>query len=151
LTSNLRTSVLSPVTRNKISLCPCAKFPQERDPQDSEADTLIIGRNLEGRYASSYDADAPKPPAYPFIHQIFKERSSDKKRAIRQFLAYPFAPCLQIFRAFRQLLPRAVPVTATSRLRWRRIYGGSAAPARGKNAILAKISRRPEIFAKSGG
>jgi hypothetical protein len=32
------------------------------------------------------DADAPKPPAYPFISINVKEPSSDKKRAIRQFL-----------------------------------------------------------------
>jgi hypothetical protein len=32
------------------------------------------------------DADAPKPPAYPFINYRFKEPSSDKKHAIRQFL-----------------------------------------------------------------
>jgi hypothetical protein len=32
------------------------------------------------------DADAPKPPAYPFISINVKEPSSDKKRAMRQLL-----------------------------------------------------------------
>ncbi len=47
------------------------------------------------------DADAPKPPAYPFINQI-TSKSHRQTKIVRcaNFLAYPFAPCLQIFRTF---------------------------------------------------
>jgi hypothetical protein len=58
------------------------------------------------------DADA-RQTARISLHKPdrFKEPSSDKKRAIRQFLAYPFAPCLQIFR------PAATSSAAFSRHR----------------------------------
>jgi hypothetical protein len=45
------------------------------------------------------DADAPKPPAYPFIYQsVSKSHRQTKNVRCANFLAYPFAPCLQIFR-----------------------------------------------------
>ena len=45
------------------------------------------------------DADAPKPPAYPFMFHTVKERSKDKNDQGASFLAYPRPPCLQMFRA----------------------------------------------------
>jgi hypothetical protein len=45
------------------------------------------------------DADAPKPPAYPFMNQsVSKSHRQTKNVRSANFLAYPFAPCLQIFR-----------------------------------------------------
>jgi hypothetical protein len=45
------------------------------------------------------DADAPKPPAYPFIYQsVSKSDRQTKNVRSARTLAYPFAPCLQIFR-----------------------------------------------------
>jgi hypothetical protein len=47
------------------------------------------------------DADAPKPPAYPFIYQsVSKSDRQTKNVRSARTLAYPFAPCLQIFRDF---------------------------------------------------
>ena len=56
------------------------------------------------------DADAPKPPAYPFINQA-DSKSSRQTKNVRcaNFLAYPFAPCLQIFRTFASCYRRFRP------------------------------------------
>lgn len=45
------------------------------------------------------DADAPKPPAYPFMFHLVKELPKDKNDQGASFLAYPRPPCLQMFRA----------------------------------------------------
>ena len=98
------------------------------------------------------DADAPKPPAYPFI-------SNQSQRAIvRQKTCDPpepwRIPSRLVFRfsgTFFRLPPSVRSVTVASLLRWRGIYEGGAAPARGKSAIFAKFLPESETTAKSGG
>jgi hypothetical protein len=63
------------------------------------------------------DADAPKPPAYPFIHSNFKEPSSDKKRAIRQFLGVSLRALPSDFPNFRFRRQPLPSVTVASPLR----------------------------------
>jgi hypothetical protein len=63
------------------------------------------------------DADAPKPPAYPFITQIFKEPSSDKKRAIRQLLGVSLRALPSDFPNRRVVLPPLPSVTVAVPLR----------------------------------
>ena len=55
-------------------------------------------RNPTRPICKRLNADAPKPPTYPFILSIFKERSRDKINRGASFLAFPRPPCLQIFR-----------------------------------------------------
>jgi hypothetical protein len=73
------------------------------------------------------DADAPKPPAYPFIYQsVSKSDHQTKNVRSARSLAYPFAPCLQIFRnllsasAFRPFRHRRVSASVEGYLRRRR-------------------------------
>jgi hypothetical protein len=47
----------------------------------------------------TFDADAPKPPTYPFITSIFKERGH-KTRSTPELLGVSCQPCLQIVAAF---------------------------------------------------
>jgi len=57
------------------------------------------------------DADAPKPPAYPFNSINVKEPSSDKKRAIRQLPGVSLRALSSDFPDFRFGLPSLPSVT----------------------------------------
>jgi hypothetical protein len=63
------------------------------------------------------DADAPKPPAYPFISINVKELPSDKKRAIRQLLGVSLRALPSDFPNVRFVLPSLPSVTVTFPLR----------------------------------
>jgi hypothetical protein len=55
-------------------------LPKKQEPTNREAFNSIIGRSalqptpLRAQICKQLNADAPKPPTYPFIHSIFKER-----------------------------------------------------------------------------
>jgi hypothetical protein len=49
------------------------------------------------------DADAPKPPAYPFIFNRFKEQSTDKISRDASFPAYPACLVFRFFSRFRPI------------------------------------------------
>jgi hypothetical protein len=57
------------------------------------------------------DADAPKPPAYPFSSKTVKEPSPDKKRAIRQLLGVSLRALSPDFPIFHAVLPELRTVT----------------------------------------
>ena len=58
--------------------------PKQQEPTNREAFTKIIGQQTRARsptwpICKQSNADAPKPPTYPFIHILFKERSFRQK------------------------------------------------------------------------
>jgi hypothetical protein len=59
----------------------------------------------------------PNRPHIPSLHQIFKELSSDKKRAIRQFLGVSLRALPSDFPNIHFVLPSLPSVTVTFPLR----------------------------------
>jgi hypothetical protein len=80
----------------------CSCFQRNKNPQTVKLPRSSVGRSLHhpaGQICKQLNADAPKPPTYPFRYLIFKERSSDKNFNGRYILALRRRPCLLIFRA----------------------------------------------------
>jgi len=79
----------------------CSCFQRNKNPQTVKLPRLSGGGSLHppaGQICKQLNADAPKPPTYPFRYLIFKELSSDKIFNGRYFLALRRRPCLLIFR-----------------------------------------------------
>ena len=79
----------------------CSCFQRNKNPQTVKLPRSSVGGSLHspaGQICYVLDADAPKPPTYPFRYHVFKERSSDKIFNGRYFLALRRRPHLLIFR-----------------------------------------------------
>ena len=92
------------------------KLPKQPEPTNREAFNSIIGRQPRGQSPKSpicvgFDADAPKPPTYPFNNNSFKERGH-KTNNTPELRAY-LPSCLQIFPAI------SITAASTSVLRFR--------------------------------
>jgi hypothetical protein len=94
----------------------------------------------------------PNRPHIPSLHQIFKELSSDKKRAIRQFLGVSLRALPSDFPNFTLRLTvasvRHRHVSASVRRYLRRPPGSRKSK---KHDLVAKILQKPENSAKSCG
>ena len=123
LTSNLRTSVSSPSQGQDQSLLHVpSRSLEQRDPQVVKLTlTSSVGNlaaaPLVSRYARRLTPMRPNRPHIPSLHQLFKEPSSDKKRAIRQFLGVSLRALPSDFPDFRFVLPSLPSVTVTFPLR----------------------------------
>ena len=91
-------------------MCSCLqrnKNPQTVKLSPRSSVRQLTSTSLLGRYAADLDADAPKPPAYPFSNSIFKElRTKNKPHAVTS-APFPAVPpdiqCHDLRRGFRFL------------------------------------------------
>ncbi len=126
----------------------CQVIRRQRDPQDSEADTHIIGtsprRNLPSRpICKQSNADAPKPPAYPFI------TNQSQRAIVRQKTCDPPAcwriPARLVFRFSGPLHREAISI------RHRRAFASVRGYLRtGRPTRKSKKHRCRKIFARCG-
>jgi len=58
-------------------MCSCCR--NNKNPQTVKLSPRSSGQNPTWPICKQSNADAPKPPTYPFSHQLFKERSTRQK------------------------------------------------------------------------
>ena len=124
--------------------------PKKQEPTNREAFTLIIGqsrfRNNPTRpICNRSDADAPKPPTYPFNTSIFKEHrnTKDTKRTAHPKIG---RICRHTSRISTAASP---PLPFQQRASTPRRPGEALSRPRGKNPQEGK--RRPSQFFRKGG
>ncbi len=66
----------------------CSSYRSNQNPQTVKLSPRssvhhLATASLPGRYANSFDADAPKPPTYPFINHTFQRARTQNKQHTR--------------------------------------------------------------------
>ncbi|WP_205518809.1 hypothetical protein, partial [Pseudotabrizicola algicola] len=80
------------------------------------------GKNPTWPICKQSDADAPKPPTYPFIHQIFKDHE-DKNFRTTNLLVLPATLPSDVNSSFRHRTNRFVPRSRITSASVRRCLG----------------------------
>jgi hypothetical protein len=106
------------------------QLSKQQKPQNSEAVTYIIDPQALTQISSrpickQSNADAPKPPAYPFINHSFKEHRH-KNNSGASFPAFPEPPHIQNFPQHPETFASVRHHRRASNTVWRRLRFGEA-------------------------